>query len=260
MNRLVYPEAARLAHKRGLGSEASVYVGLRRYNWVPLLAFLGAGLALAVGTVFAVVETSIWLAACPAVMSIAFLGWAAWKIYDIRSVGIEEVLLFDGGLVYSARNRTDVVAWPEVTQVLQASADIVNGMGGVMRRERRLTLIKDGAEPVHLSERFTGIEKITRKVNEAVTPILLRRAQEQLAAGRPVTFAHPLGDLVVDGDAVAFRGTRIPLTEIGDDAVTVDDGLVTIHGQHATIEFGGGNMLVLATLLPTAASGGDTAR
>ncbi|GLZ01268.1 hypothetical protein Acsp02_85190 [Actinoplanes sp. NBRC 103695] len=148
----------------------------------------------------------------------------------MRATGVEQVHLFSGGLVYTARNRTEALAWSEITTVWRTSIDVHTVTGRLARRERNLTLEKDAVAPISLTERFAGIESITRSVYRGVTPIQLDRARERLAAGQPVIFPLPIdGDLVVDGQAVTWGKTRIPIAEIR--AVEIENGSLVIEGQ-----------------------------
>ncbi len=231
MDGLVNPDAARLARERGFGGTAEVHTAQTRYTWVPVVSMATTGLAFLVFAVTVLLEgDAIVSGVLATLLALGVLGAAGWKARSMRATGVEQVYLFSGGLVYTARNRTEALAWSEITAVWRTSIDVHTVTGRLVRRERNLTLEKDAMAHISLTERFAGIESITRSVYRGVTPIQLGRARERLAAGQPVIFPLPVGgDLVVDGQAVTQGKTRIPIAEIR--AVETENGSLVIEGQ-----------------------------
>ncbi len=145
-----------------------------------------------------------------------------------KKTGRRWVALFSEGLVCAwPDEQIRQVRWSDVQEVWQEFRDqYVNGIRTVHHRRCRLQAaqLKSGLE---FTERLQGVEELTARIHERVSPFQIQRMGDALAAGQTVTFGKKLS---VSEQGIALKRDLLPWSELA--GVYLNSGFVVI-ARHA---------------------------
>lgn len=133
------------------------------------------------------------------------------------------VALFRDGLL-CAWPGTEIfrVPWQDIQEVWQEFRDqYVNGIRTVHRRRCRIVAPILGS-PLEFSEKLQGIEDLTTRIHEQVTPHLLKRMEHELDSGERVRF----GKLSLSKAGIEVKKDLLPWSELA--GIYLDSGFVVI--------------------------------
>lgn len=140
-----------------------------------------------------------------------------------RKVGRSWVAVFTEGLIHSwPDNRSGSLRWNEVREIWQDFRDqYVNGIRTLHRRRCRV-VTGQNTKGIEYTEKLQGIEELTARIHECATPHLLKRMEDDLDAGKALSF----GNISVSEKGIGLKRDLLAWTELS--GVYLDSGFVVI--------------------------------
>jgi hypothetical protein len=147
--------------------------------------------------------------------------WVFWT--SVRDAGLR-VLVFADGLSYTARGKTEICRWDDITEVVQqVTKHYTNGI--YTGTTHIYTVRRTGAPELKLNDALDNVEQLGNEVQQQAYRRLMPRAIETFRSGGVVQF----GKLKVSQQGLSNGKETLPWSEV--KGVKLEGGVVSVAKQ-----------------------------